>query len=106
MGGRSNVAYIEKRLKEKTFRTCKKFTDTDEAFLDGVRKMIAQGMMAKKIAQIIKKAFEKTLDPLDMLAILHKHIRLVDEGNGQSSQPARVRREIILSGYQIGGNRE
>jgi superfamily II DNA or RNA helicase/HKD family nuclease len=106
MGGRSNVAYIEKRLKEKTFRNCKKFTDTDEAFLDGVRKMIAQGMMAKKIAQIIKKAFEKTLDPLDMLAILHKHIRLVDEGNGQSSQPARVRREIILSGYQIGGNRE
>ncbi|ANA40323.1 helicase [Geobacter anodireducens] len=106
-GGRSNAAYIEKRLKDKVFRNCKKFTDADEEFLEGVRKMIAQGLMAKKIAQTIKKAFEKTLDPLELLAILRKHIRSVDEGNNrQSGRSSGARREIILSGYQIAGGGE
>jgi HKD family nuclease len=100
-GGRSNVSYIEKRLKDKVLRSCKKFTDADEEFLDGVRKMIAQGLMAKKTAQTIKKAFEKTLDPLELLAILRKHIRAVDEGNAQTGRASGARREIILSGYQI-----
>ncbi|MEA5391298.1 SNF2-related protein [Cyanobium gracile UHCC 0139] len=100
-GGRSNASYIEKRLKDKVFRSCKKFTDADEEFLDGVRKMIAQGLMAKKTAQTIKKAFEKTLDPLELLAILRKHIRAVDEGNAQPQRASGARREIILSGCQI-----
>jgi hypothetical protein len=100
-GGRSNVSYIEKRLKDKVLRSCKKFTDADEEFLDGVRKMIAQGLMAKKTAQTIKKAFEKTLDPLELLAILRKHIRAVDEGKAQTQRASGARREIILSGYQI-----
>lgn len=100
-GGRSNISYIEKRLKDKAFRSCKKFTDSDEEFLGGVRKMISQGLMAKKTAQTIKKAFEKTLDPLELLAILRKHIRAVDEGNAQTKGAGGARREIILSGYQI-----
>jgi len=105
-GGRSNVSYIEKRLKDKVFRNCKKFTDTDEEFLDGVRKMIAQGLMAKKTAQTIKKAFEKTIDPLELLTILRKNIRVVDQVNSQPSRPSGARREIILSGYQIAGGGE
>lgn len=100
-GGRSNASYIEKRLKDKLFRNCQKFTDGDEEFLEGVRKMITQGLMAKKTAQTIKKAFEKTLDPLELLAILHKHIRSVDEGNSQIKRANGARREIILSSYQI-----
>ena len=105
-GGRSNASYIEKRLKDKVFRNCQKFTDADEDFLDGVRKLIAQGLMAKKTAQTIKKAFEKTLDPLELLAILRKHIRSVDEGNNQPSRSTGARREIILSGYQVAGGGE
>ena len=105
-GGRSNVAYIEKRLKDKGFRNCQKFTDTDEEFLDGVRKLISQGLMAKKTAQTIKKAFEKTLDSLEMLVILRKHIRSVDEVNNQPKRSFGAKREIILSGYQIAGNGE
>lgn len=101
MGGRSNLSYIEKRLKDKTFRSCPKFTDTDEEFIDGVRRMIAQGTVAKKVAQTIKKEFEKTLDPLEMLAILRKNIRLpVDPGTPQDNR-AQARREVILSGYLI-----
>lgn len=102
-GGRSNINYIEKRLKEKVFRTCPKFTDTDEEYIEGVRRMIARGTMAKKVAQTIKKEFEKTLDPLQMIAILRKHIRTVDAGSDQQADESRAKREIILSGYQVAG---
>lgn len=105
-GGRSNISYIEKRLKDKTFRSCRTFTDADEEFLDGVRSMIAQGLIAKKTAQTIKKAFEKTLDPLELLAILRKNVRLADNGNNESRKTSSARREIILSGYQIAGKGE
>ena len=105
-GGRSNIHYIEKRLKDKTFRNCRTFTDADEEFLDGVRNMIAQGLIAKKTAQTIKKAFEKTLDPLELLAILRKNIRLANNGNNEPKKTSGARREIILSGYQIAGKGE
>lgn len=104
-GGRSNVSYIEKRLKDKVFRNCQKFTDTDEEFVDGVKRLISQGLMAKKTAQTIKSAFEKTLDPLEMVAIMRKHIRSIEATTPNISvQPAGKQREIILSGYQIAGS--
>jgi hypothetical protein len=59
--------------------------------------------MAKKTAQVLKKEFEQTLDPLEMLAILHKHIRTLDEGGNRTQGKSYNRREIILSGYQIAG---
>ncbi len=68
--------------------------------------MIAQGLMAKKTAQTIKKAFEKTLDPLAMVAILRKHIRTLEIANEHTSNQQGSRREIILSGYQIAGERD
>lgn len=105
-GGRSNTAYIERRLKDKVFRHCEKFTDSDEEFIDGVRRMIAQGLLAKKTAQTIKNEFEKTLNPLEMVTILRKHIRKVDEGSQPSTNPSGTRREIILSGYQVAGDGE
>ncbi len=101
-GGQSNLSYIDKRLKDKAFRACPKFTDADDELIDGVRRMIGQGAVAKKPAQVIKKAFEKTLDPLEMVAILRKHVRVVVE-NGFSGQRggSLTRREVILSGYQV-----
>lgn len=105
-GGRSNVGYIEKRLKEKGFRNCQKFTDADDAFIEGVKGMIAQGLMAKKTAQTIKKIFEKTLDPLEMVAILRKHIRTLATTDRPSSQQIQAQREIILSAYQIADKAE
>ena len=100
-GGRSNLSYIEKRLKDKAFRNCQKFTDADEAFLDGIRRMMGEGLVAKKTAQTIKKAFEKTLDPLEMLGILRQHVRMIDASTGQPARHSGSRREIILSTYQI-----
>ncbi len=105
-GGQSNATYIEKRLKEKGFRSYKKFTDADEEYIDGVCKMIAQGLMAKKTAQSIRKSIEKILDPLEMLAIIRKYVRSVNEGTIQIRRVSSAPREIILSSYQIAGGRK
>jgi len=99
--GRSNLSYIEKRLKDKAFRNCPKFTDADEEFIEGVRRMLSQGTMAKKVAQTIKKEFEKTLDPLEMLTILRKNIRLLDDSGARQDNRVQAQREVILSGYLI-----
>ncbi|MFZ2169704.1 MAG: hypothetical protein WAW61_08715, partial [Methylococcaceae bacterium] len=98
--GRSNLGYIEKRLKDKAFKNCRKFTESDEEFLNGLRQMIAQGSIAKKIAQKIKKELETTLEPLDVLIILRKHIRTVEAVDTQNNHSA-TKREVILSGYQL-----
>jgi len=99
-GGRSNAKYIENRLKDKVFKNCKTFTDTDEEFIEGVKNMLANGTIAKRTSQDIKKELEKTIDPMDVLHILRKHIRSVaieTIGSNKSFQ----RREVILSGYLI-----
>jgi superfamily II DNA or RNA helicase len=99
-GGASNVKYIEKRMKDVSFRRYKGFTDSDEEFILGVKQMIQQGLMAKKTAQKIKKELEREADPLQMLYILQRHIRsvAVDEiQNGKSP----IAREVILSGYLL-----
>ncbi len=101
-GGRSNIDYIEKRLKDKSFRNCQKFTDADEEFIAGVRQMITQGLIAKKTAQSLKKEFEKTLDPLEMLAILHKHIRVIHKHDAENAISSGQKREIVLSVYHAG----
>lgn len=103
-GGRSNIDYIEKRLKDKSFRTCKKFTDSDEDFISNVRQMIAHVLIAKKTAQTIKKACEKTLDPLELLAILRRHIRVTQQPEPNNPKTSHSqKREIVLSVYHVGG---
>ncbi len=99
-GGRSNLSYIEKRLKDKAFRTCPKFTDDDEELIANVRKMIDQGTIAKKVAQKIKRELEKTMEPLDVLAILRKHIRIVSVAEDTGSRDI-LKKEVILSGYLL-----
>jgi hypothetical protein len=103
-GGRSNIKYVETRLKDPAFKHCKKFTDLDEDFLASVKTMIKQGMVAKKVAQVIKKEFEKTVDPLEMLASLRKHVRVL--AKQESGKNKRVnKREIVLSVYQMGNQK-
>ncbi|NOT13788.1 MAG: helicase [Methylococcaceae bacterium] len=98
--GRSNLGYIEKRLKDKAFKNCLKFTEDDEEFLSGLHQMIAQGSIAKKIAQKIKKELETKLEPLDVLSILRKHIRIVEAVDTQNHH-STTKKEVILSGYQL-----
>ena len=99
-GGRSNLQYIEGRLKDKSFRKYPKFTDDDLEFLEGVRQMLAEGTMAKKTAQTIKKEIETTIDPLAVLGVLRRQVRLLDTPE-TSGRNLRAKREVILSGYLV-----
>lgn len=99
-GGRSNAKYIETRLKDKSFKNFKGFTDFNDEFLNGVREMLIQGTIAKKTAQLIKNELEKTTDPLQILHILEKHIRYVAIEGTQNAKKFQ-KREVILSGYLI-----
>lgn len=99
-GGRSNVKYVETRLKDKSFKNFKGFTDSNDEFLNGVKDMLTQGTIAKKTAQLIKNELEKTTDPLQMLHILEKHIRFVAIEGAQNAKKYQ-KREVILSGYLI-----
>lgn len=99
-GGRSNAKYIETRLKDKSFKNFKGFTDSNDEFLNGVREMLTQGTIAKKTAQLIKTELEKTTDPLQILHILEKHIRYVSIEGAQNAKKFQ-KREVILSGYLI-----
>ncbi len=99
-GGRSNAKYIETRLKDKSFKNFKRFNDSNDEFLNGVREMLAQGTIAKKTAQLIKTELEKTTDPIQILHILEKHIRYVAIEGAQNAKKFQ-KREVILSGYLI-----
>ncbi len=99
-GGRSNSKYIENRLKDKSFKNFKGFTDSNDEFITGVKEMLSQGTIAKKTAQYIKKDLEKTTDPLQILHILEKHIRFVAIEGAQNTKKYQ-KREVILSGYLI-----
>jgi superfamily II DNA/RNA helicase len=105
-GGRSNAAFIERILKDKQFKNFKKFTDSDEEFLNKVKQLLADGALAKKTAQIIKKAIEKSaaeqglIDPMKVLHILQNNIRSTAFEN-QNSGNSYLKREVILSGYLI-----
>jgi hypothetical protein len=101
-GGRSNIKYIETRLKDKSFNRCPKFTDMDEAFIANVRSMLKQGTIAKKVAQNLKKTFERTLDPLEMLAALRKQVKVVEDSDETAPRSRQHKKEIILSVYQKG----
>ncbi|GHS97969.1 ATP-dependent helicase [Bacteroidia bacterium] len=103
-GGKSNADFIERILKDRSFKDYKKFTESDEAFLDKIRVMLASGVLAKKTTQIIKKEFEKLaanenrLDPMKVLYILRTHIKQPDiERPSQSA--GYLKREVILSEY-------
>jgi len=105
-GGRSNVAFIERILKDKTFRSFKKFTDSDEAFLDEVRQQLAEGLIAKKTSQIVKKEIEEAvaiqgmIDPMKVLFTLLKHIKITSAPTSDNHSGYQ-KREVILSGYLI-----
>jgi superfamily II DNA/RNA helicase len=99
-GGRSNAKYIETRLKDKSFKNFKGFTDSNDEFLNGVKDMLTQGTIAKKTAQLIKNELEKTADPLQILHILEKNIRFVAIEGAQNAKKFQ-KREVILSGYLI-----
>jgi ERCC4-related helicase/HKD family nuclease len=105
-GGRSNTVFIEKLLKDKAFKDYKKFTESDEEFLDNIRMMLASGLIAKKTAQTAKKEIEKLvakencIDPLKILHVLQNLIKPASIDSREQSG-SYLKREVILSEYFV-----
>ena len=99
-GGRSNEAYVIKRLKAKEFRHYSGFTDDDEEFVRQVLDAYSAGTIPKNTTKKIKKAIEKELNPHKILGILKRSIpeSLLMPRKG-SPIPALAKTEIILSAY-------
>lgn len=105
-GGRSNSTFIERLLKDRIIRDFKKFTESDEEFIENMRMMLATGALAKKTTQLIKKEIEKrvaeenTIDPMKVLYILRTHIKQADMSNPNQGM-TYLKREVILSEYLL-----
>jgi len=97
-GGSSNAKYILFRIKAKEFRASAKFTESDDAFLHYVQKMLEQGTIAKKTAQTIRAEIDHEEDPGKIVRVLQKYIRYADSvAAAHAAKPSR--REVILSCY-------
>ncbi len=96
-GGSTNIDYIQKRLKFKTFTQYKGFTDSDDEFLKTVRRMLKNGSIAKKTAQKIKSDIQKESDPKNILQVLRTYIKSTQAH--QNNSTSQLKREVILSGY-------
>lgn len=95
-GGSSNAKYILFRLKSNEFNNYPKFTEFDENIILTVIRMIEQGTIAKKTAQKIRKEIEFEEDPLKIMRVLQKYVRLTDSSDYKKQQKQK-QREVILS---------
>jgi superfamily II DNA or RNA helicase len=106
-GGKSNADFIEKLLKAPAFKSCKRFTGSDEEFIITIRVMLISGVIAKKTTQLIKKELEKVaqtenhLDPMKVLNILRTHIKPVEMERKTGQAAIYSKREVILSEYFV-----
>ncbi len=99
-GGRSNEAYVIRRLKAKEMRHCKGFTDEDEEFLKKVLKAYDAGIIPKNTTKKIKKAIEREINPHKVLAALKRLIPAsLIQSNRKAAATPFLKREIILSAY-------
>ena len=95
-----NEAIILKRLRAKDFRNALK--PEDRKFVASVHQIISDGRVGKQTIRKVKEAFDKTANPVEMIAILRKEVaRQYLVGNIQkpdkNAPPAP--REVILSSY-------
>ncbi len=98
--GRSNEAYIIRRLKSNEIRRYQGFTDDDEEYLKSVLKAFEYGMIPKKTSQKVKKEIEREKNPLKILNILRINIpQQVLDLDYESHSHEKAKKEVILSEY-------
>lgn len=103
--GGANDAFILRRLKAREIRSYHGFTDDDEAYIQQVIQLLADGALprpvTKKVAEALKQ--KEHGEPLKVLGILRRDIA------AQFLQPTRAQRtahtlsprEVILSSYIV-----
>jgi superfamily II DNA or RNA helicase len=100
--GGGNEAVILKRLRARGFRTSDTLTPEDRKFAAAVLQIIADGRVGKATVRKVKEAFDKTDDPMAMVAILRRDIArqyLLGPVNQPAKDVPQALRELILSSY-------
>jgi hypothetical protein len=100
--GGGTEAMLLKRLRAKDFRNAPELTPEDQKLVADVHRLISEGHIGKHTLNKVKKAFEQTTDPVEMVAILRKEIARqyllgVTPKTGANTPPDP--RELILSSY-------
>jgi hypothetical protein len=100
--GSGNEAIILKRLRARDFRNSDALRPEDRKFAASVHDIITDGRVGKHTVRKVKEAFDKTADPIEMIAILRKEVASqyllgpTHKPNKDAPPPAR---EVILSSY-------
>ena len=100
--GSGNEAIILKRLRARSFRNSDALTPEEKKFAAAVHEIISEGRVGKATIRKVKEAFEKTDDPVAMIAILRKDIArqyLLGPTHKPDKDAALAPREVILSSY-------
>jgi len=100
--GSGNEAIILKRLRAKSFRSSGALRPEDRKFAHSVHQIISDGRVGKHTIRKVKEAFEKTDDPVEMVAILRREVAsqyLVGPTQKQDKNAPPAPREVILSSY-------
>ena len=100
--GGGTEAMLLKRLRTRDFRNAPELTPEDRKLVADVHRLISEGRMGKHTLSKVKKAFEQTVDPVEMVAILrkeiaHQYLLNVTPKTGANTPPDP--RELILSSY-------
>ena len=99
--GGANDAYILKRLKAREVTRYQGFTDDDEAFIQEVIQLLADGALPRPTTKKVAEALRKEIEPLKVLGILRRDIptQFFQPTRAQQTFRARSPREVILSSY-------
>ena len=100
--GSGSEAMLLKRLRAKDFRNAPALTPEDRKLAADVHRLISEGRIGKHTLNKVKKAFEQTDDPVEMVAILRKEIArqyLLSVTPKTEANAPPDPRELILSSY-------
>ena len=91
-----------KRLRARDFRNSDALKPEDRKFAASVRQIIADGRVGRQTIRKVKEAFDKTADPIEMVAILRREVAsqyLVGPTQKPDKNAPAAPREVILSSY-------
>ena len=93
-----------KRLRARSFRNADALTPEEKKFAAAVHEIISEGRVGKATIRKVKEAFDKTDDPVAMIAILRRDIArqyLLGSTHKPDKDAPLAQREVILSSYLL-----
>lgn len=100
VGGRSNEEYIRQRLQDRRIKRGRPFTETDQRFLQKVRRALNAGIFPDHTLKTLKRDLQEIEAPLKVLQTFRDHVPDALLNAHQTRREAnKAPREVILSTY-------